>query len=82
MVPALEAKLEAFRRRAALSLVKAARRVFRRPAEVQAVRMREYRKRPAARAKDNARSAEWRKKNREKASEYLRQWRKRQKGST
>lgn len=76
MAPVLDAKLGAFRRRAALSLVKAAlRRGGFRTAKVQAARMREYRKQPAAKAKDNSRSAEWRKKNKEQAAEYLRQWR-------
>lgn len=75
MAPRLEAKLGAFRRRTALALVRAARKVFVRPAAVQAARMREYRKKPAAKAKDNARSAEWRKKNRERAAAYLREWR-------
>jgi len=72
-----ESALEVFRLRCAQALVRTPRVAKPRPAEVQRERMREYRaSSPQARTADAKRSQAWRQKNRARAAEYLRTWRK------
>lgn len=79
--PVYAGRLKAAQQRNARALLRSVRKSLPRCPMKQATRMREYRKQADAKAKDNARSANWRQSNRDVAAAYLREWRKRRRNS-